>query len=128
MNDIMCPNCTKAFKVDEAGFADILKQVRDQQFETEIKQRLEVAEKDKKNAVQIAEAKLKNTSLKSFEVLNCNGWGRVDIILDKNNKPWVIELNTVPGMTEHSLVPMAAEAENIGFNDLVLKILDTSFK
>jgi D-alanine-D-alanine ligase len=74
------------------------------------------------------EAKLKNTSLKSFEVLNCNGWGRVDIILDKNNKPWVIELNTVPGMTEHSLVPMAAEAENIGFNNLVLKILDTSFK
>ena len=74
------------------------------------------------------ETKLKNTSLKSFEVLNCNGWGRVDIILDKNNKPWVIELNTVPGMTEHSLVPMAAEAENIGFNDLVLKILDTSFK
>ena len=59
MNDIICPNCKKAFKVDEAGFADILKQVRDQQFETEIKQRLEVAEKDKNNAVQIAEAKLK---------------------------------------------------------------------
>ena len=60
MNDIICPNCKKAFKVDEAGFADILKQVRDQQFESEIKQRLEVAEKDKNNAVQIAEAKLKN--------------------------------------------------------------------
>ena len=60
MNDVICPNCKKAFKVDEAGFADILKQVRDQQFETEIKQRLEVAEKDKNNAVQIAEAKLKN--------------------------------------------------------------------
>tara|TARA_B110000003_G_scaffold172371_1_gene171929 strand:- start:242 stop:1486 length:1245 start_codon:yes stop_codon:yes gene_type:complete len=60
MNDIICPNCKKAFKVDEAGFADILKQVRDQQFETEIKQRLEVAEKEKNNAVQIAEAKLKN--------------------------------------------------------------------
>ena len=60
MNDIICPNCKKAFKVDEAGFSDILKQVRDQQFETEIKQRLEVAEKDKNNAVQIAEAKLKN--------------------------------------------------------------------
>ena len=74
------------------------------------------------------EAKVKNISLNSFNVLNCNGWGRVDIILDKNNKPWVIELNTVPGMTEHSLVPMASEAKNIGFNDLVLKILDTSFK
>jgi|TARA_B100001094_G_scaffold332748_1_gene406248 hypothetical protein len=60
MNDIVCPNCKKAFKVDKAGFTDILKQVRDQQFETEIKQRLEVAEKEKNNAVQIAEAKLKN--------------------------------------------------------------------
>ena len=60
MNDIICPNCKKAFKVDKAGFTDILKQVRDQQFETEIKQRLEVAEKEKNNAVQIAEAKLKN--------------------------------------------------------------------
>ena len=74
------------------------------------------------------ELELKKVSLESFKVLNCNGWGRVDIILDKNNKPWVIELNTVPGMTEHSLVPMASEAENIVFNDLVLKILDTSFK
>ena len=74
------------------------------------------------------EEKLKNISLESFKVLNCNGWGRVDIIVDKNNKPWVIELNTVPGMTKHSLFPMASEAENIGFNNLVLKILDTSFK
>jgi len=74
------------------------------------------------------ELKLKKVSLKSFEVLNCSGWGRVDIIIDKDNKPWVIELNTVPGMTEHSLVPMAAKAEKIGFNDLVLKILDTSLK
>ena len=74
------------------------------------------------------ELKLKKVSLKSFEVLNCSGWGRVDIIIDKDNKPWVIELNTVPGMTENSLVPMAAKAEKIGFNDLVLKILDTSLK
>jgi len=74
------------------------------------------------------EIKLKKVSLKSFKVLNCSGWGRVDIIIDKDSKPWVIELNTVPGMTQHSLIPMAAEAENIGFNDLVLKILDTSLK
>ena len=47
MNDIICPNCKKAFKVDKAGFTDILKQVREQQFETEIKQGLEVAEKEK---------------------------------------------------------------------------------
>lgn len=60
MNDIICPNCNKAFKVDEAGFADILKQVRDQQFEEELKQRMEVAEREKASAVQIAQAQLKN--------------------------------------------------------------------
>ncbi len=47
MNEIICPNCKKAFKVDEAGFADILKQVRDHQFEKELKTRLNLAEKDK---------------------------------------------------------------------------------
>ncbi|GGG52652.1 DUF2130 domain-containing protein [Bizionia arctica] len=60
MNEIICPNCKKAFKVDEAGFADILKQVRDHQFEEELKNRLELAENDKINAVKLAEANLKN--------------------------------------------------------------------
>ena len=61
-------------------------------------------------------------------MLNCRGWGRVDLIIDEQNKPWIIELNTVPGMTEHSLVPMAANHRNINFNELVLKILDTTFE
>ena len=61
MNEITCPNCKKAFKVDEAGFADILKQVRDYQFEEELAKRLELAENDKQSAIQLAEAKLKNT-------------------------------------------------------------------
>lgn len=61
MNEIICPNCKKAFKVDEAGFADILKQVRDHQFEEELNKRLQLAEKDKQSAIQLAEAKLKNT-------------------------------------------------------------------
>jgi hypothetical protein len=60
MNEIICPNCKKAFKVDEAGFADILKQVRDQQFEEELQTRLHLAEKDKVNAIKLAEAHLKN--------------------------------------------------------------------
>lgn len=60
MNDIICPNCNKAFKIDEAGFADILKQVRDQQFQEELNQRMEVAEREKASAVQIAQAQLKN--------------------------------------------------------------------
>ncbi len=60
MNDIICPNCKKAFKVDEAGFADILKQVRDHQFEEEIKSRMVIAEREKESAVKLAEANLKN--------------------------------------------------------------------
>lgn len=60
MNDIICPNCKKVFKVDEAGFADILKQVRDHQFDEELKNRLKIAEREKENAVMLAEANLKN--------------------------------------------------------------------
>jgi hypothetical protein len=60
MNDIICPHCKKVFKVDEAGFADILKQVRDHQFEDELHRRLQVAEREKESAVKLAEANLKN--------------------------------------------------------------------
>jgi hypothetical protein len=60
MNEIICPNCKKAFKIDEAGFADILKQVRDHEFDKELHARLETAEKDKENAVYLAEANAKN--------------------------------------------------------------------
>lgn len=59
MNEIICPNCKKAFKVDEAGFADILKQVRDHQFQEELENRLALAEKEKESAVKLAEANLK---------------------------------------------------------------------
>ena len=55
MNEIICPNCKKAFKVDEAGFADILKQVRDHQFEEELEGRLKFYENEKKSAVELAE-------------------------------------------------------------------------
>ncbi len=61
MNEITCPNCNKVFKVDEAGFADILKQVRDHQFEEELQFRLNLAEQDKANAVKLAEANHKNS-------------------------------------------------------------------
>ena len=56
MHDIICPHCSKAFKVDEAGYADILKQVRDGEFEQQLHDRLELAERDKKNALALAEA------------------------------------------------------------------------
>ena len=60
MNEIICPHCKKAFKVDEAGFADILKQVRDSEFERELHERAELFARDKENAVKLAEAKTKN--------------------------------------------------------------------
>ena len=60
MNEIICPNCKKVFKVDEAGFADILKQVRDHKFEEELNNRLTLAEKEKESAVKLAEAHIKN--------------------------------------------------------------------
>ena len=60
MNEVVCPHCKKAFKVDEAGFADILKQVRDHEFERELFDRIEMMEKDKENAVKLAEANTKN--------------------------------------------------------------------
>lgn len=60
MNEIICPHCHKAFKVDEAGYADILKQVRDHQFEEELQNRLALAEKEKESAVKLAEATIKN--------------------------------------------------------------------
>lgn len=61
MNEIICPHCNKAFKIDEAGYADILKQVRDDQFNSELHDRLVIAEKEKASAVMIAEANLKNS-------------------------------------------------------------------
>lgn len=61
MNEISCPNCKKAFKIDEAGFADILKQVRDHQFEEELKSRLELTDREKESAIKLAEANHRNS-------------------------------------------------------------------
>lgn len=66
MNEIICPNCKKAFKVDEAGFADIVKQVRDHQFEEELQNRLNLADKEKESAVKLAEANVRNSLQEQF--------------------------------------------------------------
>lgn len=63
-------------------------------------------------------------ALQAHKVLGCEGWGRVDAILDKSAKPYFLETNTSPGMTGHSLVPMAASAAGITFDELVLRILE----
>ena len=66
MNEVICPSCKKAFKVDEAGFANILKQVRDDQFEEELTSRLAIVENDKNSAIKLAEATIKNSSQKDL--------------------------------------------------------------
>ena len=70
-----------------------------------------------------SEAQLQRLALSSFEAVGAKGWGRVDIMNDEGGKPYVIELNTVPGMTSHSLVPMAAKAHGLSFSELVFNIL-----
>lgn len=65
------------------------------------------------------ESRVTAVALAAYEALGCEGYGRVDIILDDSGTPWVLEINTIPGMTESSLMPMAAEAAGIGFADLV---------
>ena len=60
MNEVICPHCKKAFKIDEAGFANILKQIRDQEFHKELHERLELLERDKESAIRLAEANTKN--------------------------------------------------------------------
>lgn len=75
-----------------------------------------------------AEAQLRAAALAAFRVTDCLGWGRVDFMRDKaSGKFYFIEINTTPGMTSHSLVPMAARQNGINFEELVWRVLETSF-
>ncbi len=73
-----------------------------------------------------AEQKVKDQALKAFHALDCEGWGRVDIILDDSGQPWVLEVNSAPGMNRESLTPMAAEAAGLNYQHLVVEILKTT--
>ncbi len=72
------------------------------------------------------ERALQQTALEAFRVLGCSSWGRVDLMLDRDGNPQLLEVNTIPGMTDHSLVPMAARAKGISFEGLAVRILDTA--
>ena len=72
------------------------------------------------------EKEIQKISLQAFQSVNCSGWGRVDVMLNEDGDVFFIEVNTVPGMTSHSLVPMAAKQRGIEFDELVIKILETS--
>ena len=66
--------------------------------------------------------------LAAFNAIGATGWGRIDLFVDQAGTPWLIELNTVPGMTSHSLVPMAARQAGIDFDALVITILESSLE
>jgi D-alanine-D-alanine ligase len=70
------------------------------------------------------EKELQALCLKAFRALGCRGWGRVDLMLDKRGRPFLLEVNTSPGMTDHSLVPMAARAVGMSYEDLCVKVLE----
>jgi len=74
------------------------------------------------------ERELQSMALRAFEVLGGRGWGRVDILLDGDGRPYLLEANTVPGMTDHSLVPMAARQAGIDFETLCTRILETTLE
>ena len=74
-----------------------------------------------------AEQHLGNLALAAFEAAGAEGWGRADFMMDAAGRPLLLEINTVPGMTSHSLVPMAARAMDLSFDELVWRVLETSF-
>ena len=76
----------------------------------------------------LREKALQTLCLKAFDAAGVSGWGRVDLMVDESGHPWLIEVNTVPGMTDHSLVPMAAKVAGMSFDELVLRILATSLE
>ncbi len=104
MNEIICPHCKKAFKVDEAGYADILKQVRDHHFDEEISNRLALAEKDKENAVKLAEANIKNSLQKQL--------AEKDIQLTELKESSNRELTEKLSQKENELIQLKAKIEN----------------
>ncbi len=73
------------------------------------------------------EQQVRKLALEVFRTIDGRGWGRVDFMVDAGGRPYVLEVNTVPGMTDHSLVPKAAKAAGIDFDALVMRILETSF-
>ena len=72
----------------------------------------------------VLKQKVLQLSEKSFSLFEIRGYARLDFIIDKNNQPWVLELNTLPGLTDHSLLPMSAQHSNISFTKLIEKILN----
>ncbi len=104
MNEVICPNCKKAFKVDEAGFADIVKQVRDHQFEEEILNRLALAEKEKESAIKLAEANIRNSLQEKI--------AKKDQELAELKAKNEVDLSQKLSLKENELLQLKAKIEN----------------
>jgi D-alanine-D-alanine ligase len=74
-----------------------------------------------------AEGNVRALARQAFDALGCSGWGRVDVMRDRAGNNWLLEVNTAPGMTSHSLVPKAAAAAGIDYPELCWRVLETSF-
>ncbi len=137
MNEIICPNCNKAFQVDEAGFANILKQVRDRQFDEEVRNRLTIAEKEKESAVKLAEAQLRNSiqdtlarkeqeiaelKAKSALTLTQQLSQKDSLIAEMNSKIEKAEMEKILSVTE-AVQKIEKERDNLA-NDLKTKELE----
>ena len=75
----------------------------------------------------VAEQEMRELALTAFDALACSGWGRVDVMRDRQGRNWLLEVNTAPGMTSHSLVPKAAAQAGIDYQELCWRVLETSF-
>jgi D-alanine-D-alanine ligase len=72
------------------------------------------------------EHEIQQLVMRAARLIDCRGWGRADLMLDQDDRPWLLEINTSPGMTSHSLVPMAARAVGIEFGELCVRILESA--
>jgi D-alanine-D-alanine ligase len=75
-----------------------------------------------------AEDELRALALQAFDALGCHGWGRVDVMRDRQGRNWLLEVNTAPGMTSHSLVPKAAKVAGVDYEEVCWRVLETSFR
>ena len=124
MNEIICPHCKKAFKIDEAGYADILNQVRNQEFEKELHDRLEMAEKDKDSAVKLAEASLKS-ELQADVTKKDTEIAKLQAKIDAAETERKLALNQAVNELEKERDTLANKLEN---KDKEQKLLETSLK
>jgi hypothetical protein len=135
MNEILCPHCKKAFKVDEAGFAEILKQVRDGQFEKELHERLTLAEKDKVSAVLLAQEKTKNelrvdyekiqTKFAELKSVKDNEIIKLEAKISASEIEKKLALNEAVSSLERERDALANNLEN---KDIENKLLESSLK